>query len=123
MSDFQPPPTYANPILIDEDTKIATFNPVWLKWFVDLVGVLNAGGGGVPLHNSTGSLQGGQANQYYHMTALQNATISILRGAAGAPAAGLGNNGDFYFRTDGTVGGNTAIYHKEAGVWVAAITA
>lgn len=51
MSDFQPPPTWANPVLMDKDPKTnenkATFNPVWLKWFVDLTALLsNSGGGG-----------------------------------------------------------------------------
>ena len=119
---FEPPPTYASPILIDERTKTASFNPIWLKWFLDLVGILNAGGGGVPLHNSTGSLQGGQANQFYHMTLLQNTLMGTLRGGNGAPVAGLGNNGDFYFRNDGTQGANTVIYHKETGAWVALVT-
>ncbi len=40
-------------------------------------------------------------------------------GGAGAPAGGLGANGDFYKRTDGTVAGNTLEYHKEGGAWVA----
>jgi hypothetical protein len=35
---------------------------------------------------------------------------------AGAPAAGLGANGEFYFRLDG--GAGTAIYQKRAGSWV-----
>jgi len=42
---FQPPPTWALPILVDEKTGKAEFNPVWLKWFVDLTAVINAGGG------------------------------------------------------------------------------
>jgi hypothetical protein len=35
-SKIQPPPTWALPIVVDESTKQASFNPVWLKWFVDL---------------------------------------------------------------------------------------
>lgn len=51
MANFQPPPTYALPILINEKTNEATFNPIWLKWFLDLVGVLDAigAGGGIPI--------------------------------------------------------------------------
>lgn len=41
---------------------------------------------------------------------------SIMTQGTGVPGAGLGNNGDFYFRTDG--GAGTAIYQKRAGVWV-----
>ncbi len=77
MSDFQPPPTYAEVVLVDERTKKPKFNPIWLKWFVDIVGVINAsgGGGGTILHNSLGGLQGGQANQYYHLNALAYAVL------------------------------------------------
>lgn len=46
MSDFQPPPTWALPILVDEHTKLAIFNPVWLKWFVDLSKNLTSSGAG-----------------------------------------------------------------------------
>lgn len=48
--EFQPPPTWAPVILeiVDPATgeKKATFNPVWLKWFVDLTSVLTNSGGG-----------------------------------------------------------------------------
>lgn len=46
MADFQPPPTYAEVVLVDEQTKRATFNPIWLKWFIDLVGNLGPSGAG-----------------------------------------------------------------------------
>lgn len=70
---FQPPPTWADPVLVDEKTQKAKFNPVWLKWFVDLVGILQESGvvGGIA-HNSTTGLQGGSAGQFYHFTAAQN---------------------------------------------------
>lgn len=168
MADFQPPPTWANPILIDEETKAATFNPVWLKWFIDLVGVINAsgGGGGTIQHNDTGTLQGGQANQFYHLTSTEytgtgtgvfvrktNAalitpslgvatatslalagffrpatpagaaqSVASLYAGTGAPSNADGSDGDFYFRSNGTVAGNTVMYHKEAGAWVAFTT-
>ena len=82
MADFQPPPTWALPILVDERTKTTKFNPVWLQWFVDLVAIVNASGGGsgTILHNSTGSLQGGTANEYYHLT---SAFFNSLTGVSG----------------------------------------
>ena len=46
MADFQPPPTYADVILVDEKTNRATFNPVWLKWFIDLVADVGPSGAG-----------------------------------------------------------------------------
>ena len=114
-----------------------------MKWFVDLTGILNAAGGGSVNHNSLSGLQGGQANQYYHLTSAQSVlaiailvgglrpltaasaaqTATKLSGGSGAPSNGDGANGDFYFRSDGTAGGNTVIYHKEAGAWVALVTA
>ena len=41
----------------------------------------------------------------------------------GAPNDANGQNGDFYFRSEGTVAGNTVVYHKQAGIWVALTTA
>lgn len=46
MAEFQPPPTYADVVLIDERTKKAVFNPIWLKWFIDLSANLGPGGAG-----------------------------------------------------------------------------
>lgn len=80
MAEFQPPPTYALPILVDERTKVPQFNPIWLKWFLDLTAVINAsgGGGGSVSHNSTGGLQGGTANQYYHLTSAQASALAAF---------------------------------------------
>ena len=46
MSTFQPPPTYALPVITDERTGKAIFNPIWLKWFLDLAQGLTAAGAG-----------------------------------------------------------------------------
>lgn len=45
MSNFQPPPTFALPVIVDEKTKIATFNPIWLRWFLDLEQFFDSLGG------------------------------------------------------------------------------
>lgn len=117
MADvFQPPPTWASPILFDEATKQAIFNPVWLKWFVDLVGVINAsgGGGGVVAHNSTSGLQGGTANQYYHLSAAQATYVAAMAAITGISATittakltGGGANGSMTF-TSGILTAQTA---------------
>lgn len=75
---FEPPPTYAEVVLIDSVTKKHVFNPIWLKWFIDLAGILSVtgGGGGTILHNNLGSLQGGAANEYYHLTAAEQARVA-----------------------------------------------
>jgi len=43
---FQPPPTYALPVIPDERTGKAIFNPIWLKWFLDLSANLGSNGAG-----------------------------------------------------------------------------
>lgn len=43
---------------------------------------------------------------------------SAIRVGIGAPGAGLGSNGDFYFRSDTPGTANQRIYVKSAGVWV-----
>lgn len=48
-------------------------------------------------------------------------TACGLYAGAGAPNNSNGANGDFYFRSDGTVAASTVIYHKEAGAWVTGI--
>jgi hypothetical protein len=84
-TQFQPPPTYADPVVVDEATRKGQFNPIWLKWFLDLAQFINANGGGSAIqHNSLGGLQGGTANQYYH---LNQTTYAILNNI-GTPTAG-----------------------------------
>jgi hypothetical protein len=56
-------------------------------------------------------------------TAAGAAQTGALHMGSGAPSNGDGSDGDFYMRTDGTVAGNTIIYHKQGGSWVAAVTA
>ncbi len=46
MSVFQPPPTWALPVIVDDTTGRSVFNPIWLKWFVELAANLGAGGAG-----------------------------------------------------------------------------
>jgi len=48
ITKFQPPPTYAMPVIEDKRTKQSVFNPIWLKWFLDLsqnLGTTGAGSG------------------------------------------------------------------------------
>ena len=91
MPDIQPPPTYAEVVLIDEQ-KRARFNPIWLKWFVDLAQILNDTGGTTLDHNSTGSIQGGAASERYHLTAAQQGDVlAIVALAAGMIAKTAAN--------------------------------
>lgn len=83
MAEFQPAPTWAEVVLVDEQTGKFSFNPIWLNWFLALVELINdsGGGGGTFLHNSLGSIQGGSATERYHLGAT-NATV--LSGDPGA---------------------------------------
>jgi hypothetical protein len=77
---FEPPPTYAEVILVDDVSKKSVFNPIWLKWFIDLAGILSASGGGsgAILHNSLSALQGGTASEFYHLTSTQNSLVGMI---------------------------------------------
>lgn len=89
MSVFEPPPTWADPVIVDEATGKSRFNPVWLKWFIDFTAVISAagGGGGGIVHNDTSGLQGGTSGQYYHLT---SALLSELTGGIGSGNVVLG---------------------------------
>ncbi len=61
MAGFQPPPTYALPILVDETTGKAIFNPIWLNWFLQLsqnLGPSGAGSGTVTSVDVSGGTTG-----------------------------------------------------------------
>lgn len=119
MANFQPPPTWALPVLVDERTQKSIFNPVWLKWFVDLTAILNAAGGTTPnIHNNLNSLQGGSATERYHLTNAQQTALTagftgagnlvranspaLVTPALGTPTALVGTN------ITGTAAGLTA---------------
>lgn len=100
MADFQPPPTYAEVVLVDERTGKSAFNPIWLKWFIDLVGNLGPGGAGTVTSidvsgGTTGLTTGGGP-----VTTNGTITLSgILVGASGG--TGVANIGKTI-----TLGGN-----------------
>lgn len=48
MANFQPPPTWALPVIVDQRSGEAIFNPVWLKWFLDFSQNLAPSGDIVP---------------------------------------------------------------------------
>lgn len=77
MTTFSPPPTYADPVLVDEETGRGQFNPIWLKWFLDLSQFITVnGGGGLIQHNNTGGLQGGGTGEYFHLTQSQHTDLT-----------------------------------------------
>jgi hypothetical protein len=105
-TQFQPPPTYADPVIYDQATRKQQFNPIWLKWFLDVSQYIsNNGGGGTIQHNSLGGLQGGLAasSEFYHLT---NNAYSILKNIS-APTAGsiaYGTGSEIAFGPAGSAG-------------------
>ncbi len=64
---------------------------------------------------------GGRAFYPCDATGALQTACAIFAGS-GAPNNTNGADGDYYFRSDGTAAGNTCIYHKQSGSWVALIT-
>lgn len=115
MANFQPPPTYADPVVVDPNKKAgepgaAKFNPIWLKWFLDLAQFISSSSGSTPGppsvdHNSTTGKQG-IGIDYYHLNATQYAAIasgSFNSGGAGSPGID-GLDGDDGFPVPGPIG-------------------
>lgn len=57
---LSPPPTYAEVVLHDTDGSNPRFNPIWLKWFLDLT--QNLGTTGYTGTITTAKLTAGGAN-------------------------------------------------------------
>ena len=87
-SVFPPPPTYAEPTIVDPQTGKAQFNPIWLKWFLDFAQILSAVGGanGSVNHNSLAGLQGGITNQFYHLKQADFTAVETLIAIVGINA-------------------------------------
>lgn len=85
---FPPPPTYAEPTIVDPRSGKAQFNPIWLKWFLDFAQVLSATGAasGNVNHNSLAGIQGGQLGQYFHFNQAGFTAIESLIGISGISA-------------------------------------
>jgi len=64
-----------------------------------------------------------QAGLYPSTDAKATQAVCGFYAGNGVPNNANGANGDFYLRGDGTVAGNTVIYHKQAGAWVALLVA
>lgn len=75
-----PIPTYQDPVEVNPRTKKGQFSTVWLNWFLQLT---NGNIASTVSHNNLSGLQGGSANQYYHLTSAQYS--SIVYRNTGAP--------------------------------------
>lgn len=74
MATFQPVPTYADPVIVDEKSGKGRFNPVWLQWFLSLT---DGGLSGTIAHDSLQGLQGGGSGGYFHLTADQYDNVYV----------------------------------------------
>lgn len=80
MTVFNPPPTYADPVVVNTATGKSQFNPIWLKWFLDITAFISANGGGTssPVdHESLSGLLGGTIGEHYHFNATQYAGLNV----------------------------------------------
>lgn len=137
-ADWPPPPTYVLPIELPEEELErlnAEFSPIWLEWFLLLAQVLTAagaGGGGIQ-HNLLSGLDGGQAGEYYHLTADQHDELTTAKpanqlyagptsGADAVPAFRAGVVADIAFTvTQRLLGRNTAAAGKGEEVTVSQV--
>lgn len=98
LTVFPPPPTYAEPTIVDNRTGKAQFNPIWLKWFLDVASILSQLAVGANAknidHEQLADLLGGDGGGHYHLTrtALTNLLLNPMM-----------NDGDMI--VGGTVGG------------------
>lgn len=108
MADFPAAPTYADVILVDPLSGRASFNPIWLKWFLELTAFVSASGGagGGTSHEALTGMQGGGTGEHYHFT---NAEHTAL--AAGFTGAGKLVRENAPIISDPTTAG-TGLLHK-----------
>jgi hypothetical protein len=72
----------------------------------------------------TGKVQIGRVRVYQCREPVNDGVLPIASGSnrifsgSGVPAAGLGTNGDFYFRIDTPGTATQRLYVKSAGTWV-----
>lgn len=81
MASTQPPPTFADVVLVDERTGQPKFNPIWLNWFLQLARTLDNAGGDTLEHNDLNGLQGGTApGERYHLTQANASAVIAIAG-------------------------------------------
>lgn len=85
---FQPPPTYALPILVDETTGKAIFNPIWLNWFLEFAAGASSGGAGSV---SSVSVSGGSTGITTSGSPITNSGTITLDGVLNTGHGGTGN--------------------------------
>ena len=91
-STISPPPTYADVVIVDQDTKQGKFNPIWLRWFLDLAQQTNVAVGTVTSVNVSGgttglTFSGGPIVSFGTIT--MAGTLAAANGGMVYPGAGI----------------------------------
>lgn len=93
MADFQPPPTYALPILVDErNPRDSQFNPIWLKWFLELTQMLTDLNGSIFTTQSANTVFAGPATGAAALPAFRALVAADLPGTIVQATATLTDN-------------------------------
>jgi len=79
---FPEAPTYADPVLVDPVTGMQRFNPIWLRWFLEVAQAFTDAGGTGLEHNLLNGLQGGSVSERYHLTQAQVTAIGTVTSVA-----------------------------------------
>lgn len=90
MATFPPPPTYTLPVEVDETSGKSKFSTIWLAWFIDIGRVfstLNIGPDGSIVHNDSAGLQGGAADEFYHLDEADYNALAGTRTTKGVEAS------------------------------------
>lgn len=109
ITTFPPPPTYAEPTIVDARTGKSQFNPIWLRWFLEVAQILSQLAVGANSsninHEKLAGLLGGDEGGHYHISMTQYYNLLtnpmtaagdlIVGGTAGVPTrlpagAGIG---------------------------------
>lgn len=77
--NFPSPPTFANPVTVNEATGESGFNPIWLRWFLDFAQLLQqAATGELAEHNNLLLRQGGTPTESFHLTTAEHTTLVTI---------------------------------------------
>ena len=111
MSTFQPPPTYAELLIVDPKSGKSAFNPIWLNWFISLSQNIPSGG---PVASVTASLplsSSGGANPNITLGVIGPTNFPALTGDITTPGGSLATT----LKNTGTAGTYTKITFDAKG--------
>ena len=121
---FTPPPTSADPVIVDEKTKRAQFNPIWLKWFIDITAFVsqNSGGSTSANHENLSGLLGGATSEHYHFTAAEHTALQTYVADDGDLFNGYTVGGTLKSKNAAAMVQSTVAFNNGAAAAVATLT-